>query len=105
MVAIDEHFSRLNLSQKANWKTPPGHGDITPEHEAMLLWEQLRELDRINDTASRSVDYRTKLGIAKEAVGSLRQSLLEVGTPAAIDQSFARVGAMCSDCHKLYRNN
>lgn len=105
MVAIDEHFSRLKLSQKANWKTPPNHADITPEHEAMLLWEQLRELDQINDTASHSVDYRTKLGNAKEAVGSLRQSLMEVGTPAAIDQSFARVGDMCSACHKRFRNN
>ena len=79
--------------------------DITPEHEVMLLWEQLRELDRSNDTASRSADYRAKLGNAEEAVGSLRQTFLEVGTPATIDQSFARVGAMCSDCHKRYRNN
>jgi hypothetical protein len=105
MVGIDEHFSRLKLSQKANWTTPAGHADITPEHEAMLLWEQLRELDRSNDTASRSADYRAKLGNAEEAVGSLRQTFLEVGTPATIDQSFARVGAMCSDCHKRYRNN
>ena len=38
MVAIDEHVGWLKQSQKAGWKTPPAHPDISPAHEATMLW-------------------------------------------------------------------
>lgn len=105
MVVIDEHFSRLKLTQKAGWKTPPGHADITPEHEALQLWEQLREIARTDDTAKRPQDYRTKLSASEKAAESLRLALKSPDAPVAIEAAFAKVGPSCSACHKQYRNH
>lgn len=104
MVAIDEHFSRLKLIQKAGWKTPPDHADITPDHETLMLWEQLREIARTEDSAKRSKDYQTKLTDAEKAAESLRASLKAPEAKAAIEAAFAKVGPSCAACHKQYRN-
>jgi len=105
MVAIDEHHARLKQVQKAGWKTPPGHADIAPAHEATMLWEQFKELARLDDTAQQSDDYRQKLAQAEKAVDALRPLLRE--TPPDItklDAAFKKISANCADCHKSYRN-
>ena len=104
MVVMDEHFSLLKLSQKAGWKAPPGHVDITPAHQALMLWEQLREVTRTQDTAKRPEDYRVKLGEAEKATASFRQSLGQPGSGGQLDESFSRIGQSCSACHKRFRN-
>lgn len=104
MVAIDEHLSRLKLCQKAGWKTPPGHADVTPEHEATMLWEQLQEIARTDDAAKRPQDYRTKLADSEKAMEALRMSLKASDAPSAIETAFAKVGPSCAACHKQYRN-
>jgi protein tyrosine phosphatase (PTP) superfamily phosphohydrolase (DUF442 family) len=104
MVAIDEHLSRLKLIQKAGWKTPLDHADLTPEHEALMLWEQLREIARTEDSAKRPQDYRSKLLASEKAAESLRLALKAPEPPAAIEAAFAKVGASCTACHKQYRN-
>lgn len=104
MVVIDEHFSRLTLTQKAGWTTPPDHADITPEHEALQLWEQLREIARMEDAAKRPKDYLTKLSASEKAAESLRLALKTPEAPAAIEAAFAKIGPSCSACHKQYRN-
>lgn len=104
MVAIDAHFDALKLSQKAGWKTPPGHADISPAHEATLLWEQLRELNRLDDTIKRPADYRIELSKAEQAAEALRKLLREPATPSTIDNAFKSVSQSCVTCHKKYRN-
>ena len=104
MVTIDVHFSRLKLIQKAGWKTPPDHADLTPEHEAMMLWEQLREIARTEDSAKRPRDYQTKLADSEKAAESLRASLKAPESKAAVEAAFAKVGPSCVACHKRYRN-
>jgi protein tyrosine phosphatase (PTP) superfamily phosphohydrolase (DUF442 family) len=104
MVLIDEHFSRLKQTQKAGWKTPPGQADITPEHEALMLWEQLREITRTDDAAQRPQDYRTKLSVSEKAAESLRLALKAPDAPATFEAAFAKIGPSCSACHKRYRN-
>jgi protein tyrosine phosphatase (PTP) superfamily phosphohydrolase (DUF442 family) len=104
MVAIDEHFAWLKQSQKASWKTPPGHADISPPHEATLLWEQLRELARTDDAKQRPEDYRVKLNDGERATDSLRNLLKDAADNAAIDAQFKVVTQSCSACHKAHRN-
>lgn len=104
MVAIDEHFGWLKQSQKAGWKTPPGHADISPAHEATLLWEQLRELARTDDTKKRTEDYRTKLAEAERTADSLRNLLNQPAPNAELDAAFKLATQACSACHKKYRN-
>ncbi len=104
MVKIDEHFSNLKLAQKAAWKTPPGHADISPAHEATMLWEQFKEMDRTEDTAKRTDDYRKKLTQAGLSADALRNVLRGTNDVATIDLVFKKTSANCADCHKKYRN-
>jgi len=104
MVAIDAHFDYLKLSQKAGWKTPPGHADISPDHEATMIWEQFQEIARTGDTAKRTDDYRTILANAVQDAGALRQVLRQSASNPATDVAFKRMGQACAACHKKYRN-
>lgn len=104
MVTIDEHFSRLKSSQKAGWKTPPGQADISPPHEATMLWEQFREMARTPDTAKRPEDYRIKLSDGQRTADALRKLLRESADNAKVDAAFKVATQSCSACHKKYRN-
>jgi cytochrome c556/protein tyrosine phosphatase (PTP) superfamily phosphohydrolase (DUF442 family) len=104
MVAIDAHFENLKRSQKAGWQTPPGHADISPAHEATMLWEQFREMARTKATAKRPADYRNKLSDSEQFAASLRQLLREPSDRVAIDRAFKAVGQNCASCHQQYRN-
>lgn len=103
MVGIDNHFAALKAMEKLGWKTPPQHADLTPAHEATLLWEQFRELTRTPETAQRPADYRGKMEATEKAAQRLRRCLDEDnnGKTAAAFQELAR---SCSDCHRKYRN-
>lgn len=105
MVVIDEHFARLKAAQKTAWKNVPNQPDIMPAYEAMLLWEQLREMARLADTAQRPDDYRVKLAESEKAADQFR-ALLKAATldAAKTDDAFKKVGASCAACHKSYRN-
>ena len=104
MVAIDGHFDHLKELQKAGWKTPPGHADISPSHEATMLWEQFREIARTEDTAKRRGDYRARLADAEHVADTLRKLLRESADVARSDAEFKRVGQNCAACHEKYRN-
>jgi protein tyrosine phosphatase (PTP) superfamily phosphohydrolase (DUF442 family) len=105
MVAIDEHFARLKAAQKTAWKNVPGQPDISPAHEATLLWEQLREMARLADTAKRPEDYRVKLADSEKAADQFRVLLKSVPPDTMkADEAFRKVGATCAACHQPYRN-
>lgn len=104
MVAIDAHLDALKLSQQAGWKTPPQHADISPAHEATLLWEQFREIARLKEMAERPEDYREKIGAAEQAAEILRKLLREPADNARIDATFKQLGQSCVTCHQKYRN-
>ncbi len=104
MVLIDEHFSWLKQSQKAGWKSPPGGADISPAHEAIMLWEQLREMSRMSDTAKRPEDYRVKLKGAERAAENLKTLCRKLSNDFALDAALKTVSQSCAACHKKYRN-
>lgn len=104
MVAIDAHFERLKASQQAGWKTPPGHPDVSPPHEAAMLWEQFNEIARTADTAGRGEYYRARLAEAMENADSFRKLLRESADIVAIETAFKQVGQNCSACHGKHRN-
>lgn len=103
MVAVDEHYSKLKSCQKAGWKAPASNPDITPEHEALLLWEQFQEIARTADTAHRSPDYRARLKDAQDVTDALRRGL-PAPAAGAPDAAFAKVGSACLACHQRHRN-
>ncbi len=101
MVTMDEHFEQLKISQKAGWKIRP---EISPLEEATLLWEQLREIARTEDTAARPKDYRAKLKQAESSSENLRRNLKKPIDALALDDALQQTSQSCVACHKKYRN-
>lgn len=104
MVTIDEHFSRLKQAQKSGWQTPPGQADITPAHEATILWEQFRELERSAEARKRPEEYRAKLMETARVTHELRETLKAGTNNTVADAALQQVSQSCSACHLKYRN-
>lgn len=104
MVTIDDHFAWLKQSQKAGWKSPPKHPDISPDHESTMLWELFREIPRATDLSKRPTDFRAKLADARQAATSLKELLHQPAGAPGVDAAFQKVGESCAACHKVYRN-
>ena len=69
-----------------------------------MLWEQIKELARTEDTAKQTEDYRSKLGAGEQATDALRKLIKESSDTIAVDAACKKVSANCTDCHKKYRN-
>jgi len=105
MVAIDGMFDRLKAVQKAGWQPLKDHPDVSPEHEAVLLWEQFREMARTDDVKERSEDFRRKLHASERITEQLRDTLREKSRDtAAADVALKQVSQSCVNCHERYRN-
>jgi cytochrome c556 len=105
MVAIDERFDALKSAQTAGWKTPEAEADTAPAHQATLLWEQLRELTRTEETAKRPDDFRKLLTDSEHAAAALRDTLrTSPGDTAKLDPALKQTTQSCTACHKAYRN-
>ncbi len=105
MVAIDEHSDRLKAAQKAAWKEVPGLPDVRPSQEAVLLWEQLRELGRHHGTTGRPEDYRRLMTESEAAAFALRDELKKsTPDPLRADEGLKKVGQSCTACHQKFRN-
>ncbi|MCC6232979.1 MAG: hypothetical protein IT580_10065 [Verrucomicrobiales bacterium] len=105
MVRLDQHLEMLKLGQKASWQSIPQHPDLSLAQEAVLLLEQLRELARHPDSASREAEYRRLMAESITAAESLVALLQESApSPSTVDQGLQRLSKTCSACHQPYRN-
>jgi cytochrome c556 len=86
------------------WKTPPDHADITPAHEALMLWEGVREAARTEAAGRQPRDFQIKLADAEQTAKALRDALRAPESLKAVEAAFAKVGPSCSACHERYRN-
>ena len=92
-------------AQKTSWKSIPNQPDLTPAHAATMLWEHFRELARMDDTAKRPADYRSKLAEAEKAADQIRLLLREAQLqPLVRDTALQTLNKTCVSCHKPYRN-
>lgn len=105
MVAIDEHFSRLKQAQKSGWSVPATHPDLVPKQEALMLWEQLRELSRTDLFKARPVDFHERLADSEKAAAELH-GIFSVNSPnkTALDAALERAAQTCVTCHRRYRD-
>ena len=105
MVMIDEHLERLKSSRATGFQSVPGHPDIAVAHEAVLLWEQWRELVRSPDSAARGLNYEELLAEAERVASALKSALADPkGQPADREQALRQVEASCVACHRAHRN-
>jgi protein tyrosine phosphatase (PTP) superfamily phosphohydrolase (DUF442 family) len=105
MVAIDEHFAKLQKAKQAGWGSLPGDPDFSARHEATLLWEQLHELSRTGVGAARPPEFQQKLTGAERAADELRDLLrAQPIEPPALDKALASTAQSCTACHRVFRN-
>jgi protein tyrosine phosphatase (PTP) superfamily phosphohydrolase (DUF442 family) len=105
MVAIDNRWDELKTVKAAGWRTPPGHADLDPPHEALQLRELFREAARLPDVARRPEDFRRRLSEAESAAKELELVLRGAKVDlSAADRHFTRIAATCKECHAKYRD-
>jgi hypothetical protein len=103
MVDVDKRFDLLKASQAAGWKTPPGHPDVTPKHEAKMLWELCRELVRMDEAKGKGSEFLKHAGDAEKVAGTLEEAL-RAGNNDAATAAFKGLKKNCDSCHSVYRN-
>lgn len=105
MVALDARSDHLKAFQKANWRPLASAPDLTPSQEATLLWEQLRELGRLEALTNRPAAYRVLLREAEQAAAELKSALQTPISPSgAADAALQAVQRSCASCHRAHRN-
>jgi protein tyrosine phosphatase (PTP) superfamily phosphohydrolase (DUF442 family) len=107
MVTVDQRWDNLKQARAAGWKSPPGHPDVDPAHECLLLTEQFREAARLPEVRRRPDSFQRCLSDAEEAAASLGRILRQgpggAETPA-IKIAFQRAAKTCVNCHAQFRD-
>jgi len=101
MVALDLAFDNLDVCRGAEWRSPAGHPDVHPPHEALRAREILTEIMRTDDFKSRPADFKGLMEASHRAALEVESRLRGSGDPQA---AFDALRKSCSDCHKPYRN-
>jgi hypothetical protein len=105
MAAIDRCFDNLKLCAREGWRTPAGHPDIRPRHEALLLRQGFQEASR--HLEDRDARFRGWIEESLEAARGLEEALArdELAKDAleAAGERFKRIGSLCSSCHREHR--
>jgi cytochrome c556/protein tyrosine phosphatase (PTP) superfamily phosphohydrolase (DUF442 family) len=99
MVEIEQRWDRL--------KQLTGELDTASSAagEAVLLWEQFREAQRLPDTARLGKEFQAQMNHAEEAANRLRDTLK--ARPLAhgdLLKSISDVAQSCKTCHQSYRD-
>jgi len=109
MIQIDERWEHLKAIQAAGFRTPPDQPDLDPPHEALMLVEHYRELQRLDEARERGPEFPEYLQRAERHAQELFQSLARAkdqarSDPGELNILFNKVGQDCTSCHKTYRN-
>ncbi|HVS38055.1 MAG TPA: hypothetical protein VMS17_21015 [Gemmataceae bacterium] len=108
MVQVNDAFENIQAIRKAEWKTPKDRPDLDPPHEALLLEEHFKELQRSPKTADRPDDFRARL-VDAEADALALEAALRVAKDGTVDapkveDAYKRMDAACLKCHAIYRD-
>ncbi len=104
MVHVSHRWEYLKRSRELGWAAIPDEPDVSPPHEARMLWEQLRETARLEESRGYGERFMELLREGEEA-GHALETALRSGDAAARETAFEQVGASCNACHTDYRNN
>jgi len=107
MTALDEHYERLKAFQQVGWRASGNRPDVTPAQESLMVWEQLREIERTSEPANPPAGFDKRLRQAMKTSDALRMQLQLNVTPhnsAQLDRLLHAIGQDCAACHRDYRN-
>ena len=99
MVEIDHINDALKRAKKNGWQSTLE----SPAHLALRLNEQFREAARLPDAAARPESFRKWRDEAEHAAADL-ETALRAGDTATANRAFDRAAALCTACHREYRD-
>jgi protein tyrosine phosphatase (PTP) superfamily phosphohydrolase (DUF442 family) len=103
MVSVDQRFELLKASQAEGWKTPKDHPDVSPAHEARMLWELYRELARTDEAKAKGPDFLSH-AVEAEKLGTTLEEAIRAGNAEAAGKAYKGLKKNCDACHSVYRN-
>lgn len=103
MVGVSHRFEFLKKSKSQNWKVLADSPDVSPPHEARMLWELFREAARLDEAKQKGPDFRIFLRQGEDAAVSLEKALRAADHTEAT-KAYKRVKASCNACHAEFRN-
>ncbi len=102
MSKVDRSFDRLKLCAAVGWKTPEDHPDLSPQQEALLLREQLRESAR---HLAGDYDQHFRDWLAQSEANALNlERALQRGDVRTAASEFRQLETSCKRCHEAYRD-
>jgi protein tyrosine phosphatase (PTP) superfamily phosphohydrolase (DUF442 family) len=111
MVALEHTHDNLGEIAAAGWRTPEGHPDLEPAHEALLLREHFTELLRTDEVQQQPEEFRQLLresdAVAQKLEDELRAFKTAAGDatpPDSLGRLAERITANCKACHQKYRD-
>lgn len=99
MVELSHLWEGLRAAERAGWETPPEHPDVVPLHQATLLWEGLRELQRLEGARPFAAQ-----AAESEAEAARLRDALQAGRKDQASALSARLAERCDACHADFRN-
>jgi hypothetical protein len=111
MVEVDRRWDHLKTIRAAAYEAPKEHPDLSPANEAVILWEQFREAQRLPDAAKHGAEFINRLKDAEaQAKEAERLFRLFAAKPkpdirARLDQTFDAMARTCVSCHKAHRDS
>jgi len=103
MVAVSTRWEFLKSSRGQDWGVPSESPDVSPPHEARMLWELYRESARTGGWKPYGEDFKTYLADGEKAAIELEKSL-RAGDRAAAERHYRAVKQNCNSCHAQYRD-
>jgi cytochrome c556 len=100
---VDQRFEFLKACQAAGWKTPLDKPDVSPKHEARMLWELYREMARLDEAKAKGEDFIKHAADAEKHAVDL-EAALKAGDQEAATAAMKSLKKNCDSCHSMYRN-
>jgi len=103
MVSVSARWEFLQSSRKQDWGVPKESPDVSPPHEARMLWELYRETARTGDLTKYGDDFKEYLAQGEQAAIELEKAL-RANDHEAAEKQYKVAKDVCASCHAQYRN-
>jgi len=103
MVGVSQRYEWLKKSKSAGWGVPEDSPDVSPPHEARMLWEMYRETRRLDEAKKLGEKFLRRLDEGEKAAVAL-ENALRASNATATATAWKAVKANCNDCHTDFRN-
>ena len=103
MVQVSQRWEHLKSSRAQKWGVPAENPDVSPPHEARMLWELYRETARAEGTKERGAEFKEYLAEGEKEAIALEKALRAKDLVAA-GKRYKAIKNNCNACHGQYRN-